>query len=225
MSKIEFVKFLKSFLAESVIESVVGDTSVRLDVVYVNGRKVLNAPHANYSYGHLHRIFQETFQQLNFSRKTFNQVLILGFGAGSVMSILQNDYQTESTVTGVEIDKVIISLAEKYFNLHNFRNLTIVNEDAYLYMERNRRTFDLIIIDLYIDNKVPEKFETLKFLEMIEKGIAKNGIVLFNKFVFDKKSGDEADDLLRKFEQTLGFTEVITIKSKRENRMLVYRNK
>jgi spermidine synthase len=225
MEKRNFLHFLKSFLKESVLESVTGDTGVQLNVIYVNGRKVLNTPHANYSFGHLHRIFLMAFNKLNFRKKNFNDVLILGFGAGSVLSILRNDFDMDFRVIGVEIDKKVIELAKKHFQIDSYDKLTLINEDAYSFMLHNKKEFDLIVFDVYLDDRMPEKFETEEFLRSLGSSVRKNGMILFNKFVVDQKSEEAALELVQKFEQLLGRTEVIKLKEKRENWILVYENK
>jgi len=225
MEKPNFLFFLRSFLKESLLESVSGETGVRLNVVYVNGRKVLNTPRANYSFGHLHRVFLMTFNKLNFRKRNFNDVLILGFGGGSVLSILRNDFEMNCNVTGVEIDKKVIELAKKHFRIDDYDNLRLHIEDAYSFMSHNKKEYDLIVFDVYLNDMIPDQFESEEFLHWLGRSTRINGMILFNKFVIDKKGEEQATELVKKFESLLGHTEIIKLKEKRENWLLVHENK
>ncbi len=217
--------FLKSFVSECVIESVTGDINSRLDISLINGRKVLNAADSNYSYGSLHRVFQQVFKKIQIKKYNLQEVLILGFGAGSILSILQHEHHLRFKTTGVEIDRNVIDLAKKHFLIHRFKNLNLLHEDAGLFIAHNKSMFDLIIIDLYINNRVPAQFETKEFLVQIKKSLQINGLVLFNKFIFNSETEKEASELVRNFEKYLGETHVIDIKQRLVNRVLLFENR
>ncbi len=218
------LQFIKSFIAESVIESIIGDTNIRLEVCYTSGRKVLNASDSNYSYGSLHRVFRQVFRRLHIVRRKLKEVLILGFGAGSVLHILQNEHHLTFNTTGVEIDQKVIDLARKHFHLDRFKNLKIKIEDAGEFMSQNHALFDLIVIDPYLNNRVPPQFEKPDFLLQVKKALKAGGLAIFNKFVFDSSTEQEASDLVRNFERFPGKTRVIDIKQKFVNRMIILEN-
>ena len=52
--------------------------------------------------------------------------------------------------------------------------------DAWDYVAQCDTQFDLIIVDIFIDIHVPDKFYKPKFWKMIEKIVTPNGFVLFN---------------------------------------------
>jgi len=86
------------------------------------------------------------------------EILILGMGGGSVIKTLQDDFKYENIITAIDIDPVIIKIAKEEFDIVENENLKIICEDAQLFMQFNTRKFDLIIIDLFIDIKVPSPF-------------------------------------------------------------------
>src|SRR5262245_54275891 len=83
---------VRSFLIPGKIEERKSAVSGRLEVHHVNGKYLLDTASVNYSFGGLHEVFQSAFAQFNIGRRKANNALILGFGAGSVASILQNEY-------------------------------------------------------------------------------------------------------------------------------------
>lgn len=52
-----------------------------------NGKLMLNANQSNYSFGGLHLIFEQLFDQIQIDKYDFKNVLLLGLGAGSISVI------------------------------------------------------------------------------------------------------------------------------------------
>lgn len=62
-----------------------------LEVTWYNGKKVLNAKNANYSYGSLQRILKFGLKKVDLSNVT--DVLLLGMGGGSVIKTLRDEFK------------------------------------------------------------------------------------------------------------------------------------
>lgn len=101
-----------------------------------------------------------------------SKILILGLGCGSVLKPLLKKFPN-CQITGVEIDKEMIDIGKKYFNLEKYTNLKIVCDDAKNFCEKTKEKYDLILVDMYKGN-VPEKSKVYL------KNLNKNGIVLTN---------------------------------------------
>ena len=76
------------------------------------------------------------------------RILLLGLGAGSVARAIRT-LSPRAKIVGVERDDEILSLARKHFGLDDL-DLEVVCGDALEYLRRNRRTFDLIIDDVFV---------------------------------------------------------------------------
>ncbi|MBA56483.1 MAG: hypothetical protein CMK89_18690 [Pseudomonadales bacterium] len=80
------------------------------------------------------------------------RVLVLGVGGGAVIHMLNRFMQPESIV-GVELSKLHIQLARRYFDL-KYPNLELVQANAIDWMiEYQGEPFDLIIDDLYFEEE------------------------------------------------------------------------
>ncbi|MBT8395170.1 MAG: spermine synthase, partial [Bacteroidia bacterium] len=99
---------------------------------------------------------------------------------GSVIDTLVKDFEYENHITAIEIDPVIIEIAKEEFNLSENKNLKIICADAYDFINQNKDLFDLVIVDLFIDNLVPHKFYVPFFWEDITNSNSINGSILFN---------------------------------------------
>ena len=136
-----------------------------LELTWYNGKKHLNTKNANYSYGSLQRILKIGLEKIDLTDT--KKILILGMGGGSVIKTLQEDFKYQNNITAVDIDPVIIKVAKEEFDIVEHKNLIIICEDAQLFMQLNSQKFDLIIIDLYIDTKVPSPFLEIPFWQNI----------------------------------------------------------
>lgn len=127
----------------------------------------------------MEKIWKETFKSLLPKLKAKN-VLILGLGAGSIIPIIRKANQN-SSIIGVEIDEVIIKIAQDYFP-ENLHNIEIKVDDAIQFVNKLVKKkqkgpiFDLIVVDCYIGDKQPEDTKTLKFLVSL-KTIGKTVLV------------------------------------------------
>ena len=194
-----FLQLAQSYLVKRILESRSSPHNPLLEVVYVNGRCVLNSRSVNYSFGSLHRVFEEAFAKLHLERRKLSEVLLLGCGAGSVVQILRNEYSKDCAITAVEIDPVVIELARRHFMIDRVPGLEIVCADARDYVATARRKFDLVVIDLFVDDRVPQEFRTREFVERAGKLLAKGGLIVFNAIDDSPDTKLEADELEASF--------------------------
>jgi spermidine synthase len=177
----KFLLHIFSYLGGRQVEQIVSKLNGTLYIYHINGRYLLNSIHGNYSYGPLHKGFKKAFDRLDVRKRTVQNALILGFGAGSIVSILQEEYGLNCKITAIENDPVILELGQKYFNTQRFRDLDIHLTDAFDFVLNNDETYDLIAFDVYIDDRIPGKFESSEFLNALKGMLSKNGLLVFNK--------------------------------------------
>lgn len=136
--------------------------------------------------GIVYEIWKKTLKRIKRKNIFINKCLILGLGGGSVSKIVK-EYWPDSNTTGVEIDKFMVKLGKEYLGL---KDVEINVKDAYKFCMRSlksKKRYDLIIVDLYIGDRFPEKFENTEFLKVINKLLSKKGIVVFNRLYYDRK--------------------------------------
>ena len=152
--------------------------SGKLEVSWINGRKVLDSKSANYSYGALQEVMDLGLAKIRADRAA--PVLVLGLGGGSVIPLLRNKYGYYSKITAVEIDSAVIEIAEKEFGVGEYGHLKIICADAEKFLKSTTEKFGLIIIDLFLDLHVPEEFFSVPFWQSISGLLEEGGKVLFN---------------------------------------------
>lgn len=152
-----------------------------LELTYINGKKVLDSKNANYSYGSLQKILKKGISEVDLNK--IQTVLLLGLGGGCVLKEFK-EYTIK--ITAVELDEAVIEIAKKEFLIEENNTLEIVNADALQFMRNNTHKYDLVITDLFIDNKVPLQFYEDKFCDYLYNSVASTGSLIFNLGMSDE---------------------------------------
>ncbi len=152
--------------------------SGELEITWADGKKYLNSPHANYSYGTLQKILDFGLSKVNFSQEA--RILVLGLGGGSVLKILKEKYRHKGKITAVEIDPIVIQIADEEFGIKQDENLSILCIDALEYIHQCEQMYDLILIDVFVDDVVPSPFFHFDFWEKLALLVQKKGYFIFN---------------------------------------------
>lgn len=149
-----------------------------LEVTWSNARKILDSEHANYSYGSLQRVMESCLEKIDL--KQVKSVLLLGLGGGSVIQSLREKFGYGGVITAVEIDPVVIQLAGEEFGIRSSENLSIIEADALQFTLNTAHRFELVIVDLFIDDKVPEQFYSTAFCENLARVSVNKATIIYN---------------------------------------------
>jgi spermidine synthase len=181
-------KKLFSYLIPLTIFKQKSSFSQTLEVTWTDGKLVLDSKNANYSYGSLQRILRKGLIIIGFEKiQTMKNILVLGVAGGSVIRTLVDEINFKGKIIGVEIDKAVIEIANEYFRLNEILNLEIIIDDASEYVQKTKDKFDLIIIDIFLDTKMPDfLFETL-FINRICFLLNPKGHILFNTMLINAR--------------------------------------
>ena len=185
------VKRILSYLLPIKIYQRKSSVSKKLEVTWNKGQLVLDSENTNYSYGSLERILRKGLLYIGFDRiKKFENILVLGVAGGSVIKTLTQEVKFKGKITGVEIDETAVEIAKKFFELDQIPNLNLVVDDAFEFVLKTKEKYDLIIIDIFQDTKMPNFLFEDFFINRINFLLQVNGFILFNTMVLsftDKK--------------------------------------
>lgn len=182
------IKRLLSFLFPLKIHERKSVYSKNLEVTWNNGYLVLDSENTNYSFGSLQRVLKKGLKYIGYERiQNFKSILVLGVAGGSVIETLKREIKFEGQITGVEIDPIVIELANNYFGLGNYNNVTIVIDDAFAFVLKTKEKYDLIIIDIFQDTTMPNFLFEDFFINRINFLLNVNGFILFNTMTLDYK--------------------------------------
>ncbi|MBR9919579.1 MAG: methyltransferase domain-containing protein [Bacteroidetes bacterium] len=170
-----------SWLFEWHIESAPSPINPHLYVSLKRGRYQLSTAHAVYSYGDLYDNFRRAFKGVDLDRLSGKKVLLLGFGLGSVPYMLETVFERHFRYTAVEIDESVIDLASRYVLPQMESTIELIQADAFAYMLQQSDTYDLIAMDVFLDDTVPESFESDAFLEALNRALKPDGLLIYNR--------------------------------------------
>lgn len=194
-----FAKFFSYFIPINVHKknSAISNT---LEVTWNNGELVLDSKNTNYSYGSLQRILRKGLKYIGFERiKKFENILILGVAGGSVIKTIVDEIKFKGKITGVEIDAQVVEIANKYFKLNEIKNLELVVDDAFEFVLKTKEKYDLIVIDIFQDTKMPNFLFEDFFINHVNSLLKVNGFILFNTMVINEKDRIRNVDYKKKF--------------------------
>jgi spermidine synthase len=117
-------------------------------------------------------------------------VLVLGLGGGAITKRMWRDYP-EMTIDSVEIDPVVVDVAERYFGLPDDARLTTSVMDARRYVQNSDELYDIIVIDAYYADSLPFHLTTEEFFQEVKSRLAPGGVVAYN--VISSVSGERSE--------------------------------
>jgi ubiquinone/menaquinone biosynthesis C-methylase UbiE len=190
--KQSFWRRLRSYIVPVQIETVESGYNPYLNVILKNGQYQLLTENAIYSYGELYDNFSKAFKRIDLDRLNVQNVLILGFGLGSIPLMLETNFHKKYHYTAVEIDPEVLKLANKYTVVNLASPIEFHLSDAYTYASFSEEKFDMICMDVFLDDIVPTELEQEDFLLSLQKMLSPNGILLFNKLAHFNKDKQAA---------------------------------
>ncbi len=185
-------KRLLSYATPLTLETSQSDYNPLLRVALKRGQYQLLSANAIYSYGAMYDNFVKAFQRIDIKNRTVEDVLILGFGLGSIPYMLEKVFDRKYYYTAVEIDAEVLHLANKYVVPDLDSSINFIVSDAQSFVAVCEEQFQLICMDVFLDDKVPEELQEEDFLEDVKRLLAPGGILLYNKLAYREPDKKEA---------------------------------
>jgi spermidine synthase len=110
------------------------------------------------------------------------EVLMIGCGGGTLATMLA---RAGKRVTAVDIDPVSFKIARAHFNLP--RSVKCHVADGLAFMRTTRRRFDLLIVDAFLGEAVPDQFTGDEFCAAARRVVRDTGALLFNVCLDDRR--------------------------------------
>lgn len=208
-----------SYLTDIQIDTKHSEISGPIYIKWRNGKRVVDTETVNYAYGTLYEVFQQAFVKYDVQHKVKpKKILLLGFGAGSVFQLVRETFGREPEIVGVERDPIMLQIYRDYF-LHSDANLTLIQADVQTYIQESTEKFDLILIDVFVGEHVPNTLFQESFVQFARNALSQSGVLMWNVIVEDADQKSKFDLLTTFFSPSLTWFVL-----NRVNRMIIWKN-
>lgn len=204
---VTWFSYLISYFKPIIVAQQHSAISGKLEVSLEQGRLLLNSDKVNYSGGSLFFVFDHVFEELGLKQIIFHSVLVLGFGTGSILELLKKHNSLK--ITGVEIDPCVIELGKHFFSWPKVPNLTVFQDNAFLFLSETTLQYDLILVDVFIHDEVPEYGSSEVFWGNLNRKLLPGGYCLMNWMPTKPQTRERYNESLAYAQQL--FTEVQTV--------------
>lgn len=126
------------------------------------------------------------------------RVLIVGLGGGAMVRFLTH-HEPQVQIDAVEIDPVVVRLADQFFGVRSGGNVHVHTADAMAFVDSTTERYDLILMDAFLrpsddtdTTGVPTRLKTVAFLGRLKQTLAPGGVVAFNLNEHDRMDDDIA---------------------------------
>jgi spermidine synthase len=107
------------------------------------------------------------------------RVLMIGLGGGSISSYLGR-FMPDAAIDTVEVDPGVITAAKTYFGMIETPRVRYHEGDGRVFLNRNKESYDLILVDAFHGGYVPFHLLTREFYMLVKQRLAPGGAAAFN---------------------------------------------
>lgn len=109
-------------------------------------------------------------------------VLLIGLGAGSLTKFLHR-HRPDARLHVVEIEPAVLAVARQYFKLPDEdRRLCVTIQDGAEFVEKSKKTYDLILVDGYDADARTGDLDTIPFYLNAKRCLRDGGLLVANLF-------------------------------------------
>lgn len=111
-------------------------------------------------------------------------ILIVGLGGGTLPNALHQLLPT-ATIDVVEIDPAVVRVAERFFGFRKSDRVRVAEMDGRVFVKRagrEGRRYDLVMLDAFDHEYIPEHLLTKEFLEEVAALLSPEGVLAANTF-------------------------------------------
>ena len=166
---------------------------------------------------------QQSFYTIPYRYRAYRQLPptqdVLVIGAGSGNDVAAALLSGAARVDAVEIDPAVVRVARKFFAFEPGPDTRVFEEDGRVFVKRMQRKsakYDLIVLDAFDHEYIPEHMLTREFLLEVKSLLADRGVLAANTFSVSKLYDHESATYYSVFGDFFGL--------KQNNRVILWRS-
>ena len=111
--------------------------------------------------------------------RNLSRILIVGLGGGTLPGFFRSQFP-HIEIDVVEIDPDVLDVARTYCGFREDARMHVYVEDGRDFIERCSNRYDVIILDGFDAETIPNHLLTLEFLQAVRNALAQEGIAVAN---------------------------------------------
>lgn len=136
-----------------------------------------------------------------------DRILVVGLGGGTLPTAFAELFP-DAQVDAIEIDPAVVAVAERFFGFKASDRLRVHTRDARVWgkraLQRSER-FDIIILDAFNGEYIPEHLLTREFLHEMQSLLAEQGVLVANTFAISDLYDHESATYAAVFDDFINF--------------------
>ncbi len=108
-----------------------------------------------------------------------SNILMIGLGGGTIVYQINRLYRKKVQMDVVEIDEKMIELAEDFIP-EDIKKVNLFLEDGIKFLNKNKKKYELVFLDAYDGDKIPDEFLDEKTVESINNALTEEGVLAIN---------------------------------------------
>ena len=206
------IKNILSYFKDISLEKSGSEHNPYLEVLLVNGRHQLVTDNAIYSFDDKYDNFFKAFKKIDWVNFPCENVLVLGLGLGSVVFMLEKNFDRKFQYTCVELDPEIIRLAHHYTMKNLQSQIEVIQTDASMFLNLDHNKYDLILMDIFQNAKIPVFYDNRDLVEILKSKLTQNGLLLYNRMNVDDEDISRNEKFRNIFNEVFPNADSINVK-------------
>jgi spermidine synthase len=137
------------------------------------------------------------------------RALLVGLGGGTLPRFLQRHFP-EVEVDAVDIDPVVVEVAQKLFAVRETDHLHLYVDDGRAFIEKTQRPYDVIFLDAYNAKEIPYALATKEFLTSVRRALAPTGVVVAN--IWERLANPLHDSMVLTYQSVFGWVRIVAVR-------------
>ncbi len=132
------------------------------------------------------RLVENLYEQM----PELKTAMVLGLGGGSMQHLMMKKFP-DIHITSVEIDKVMVDVAQKYFGLDEIPNHRVIVGDALKVIAVPEEygiannSMQAVIVDIFCGQRYPDLGTSGNFFACVKNLVVPGGLVVFNRIYLE----------------------------------------
>lgn len=152
------------------------------------------------------QVWGRLVENLHEQQPDLKTAMVLGLGGGSMQHLMAKKFP-DIYITSVEIDKVMVDVAQKYFKLDDIPNHRVIVGDALKVIAVPEEygiannSMQAVVVDIFCGQKYPDLGSSGNFIAGLKNLVVPGGLIIFDRIYHEhhQEQVDHFIDLLEDF--------------------------